>query len=73
MANLIKVYVYKVTDAEGTECFGVVQDPSDALCVYGYDYEHTYHQFDSTEAYHVYSWAEKHGFKVEMKIKEIEY
>lgn len=60
-----KIYWYVITDAEGNRSGDVCSDSSDWICVHGTTASGKYQQFDSTEAYHVYRWAEEHGFKVE--------
>ena len=67
----ILVYVYILTDAKGNKKADVATDPSDNICVGGDDKDGKYHQFDSTEAYHLESWATKHGFLVEVHKKTI--
>lgn len=68
----IKVRIYILTDSEGNKTWDIVKESSDNICVGGYDGDGTYHQFDSYEAYHAYTWAETYGFKLECVEKEIE-
>jgi len=69
----IKAYVYRVTDVHGDESFDLVLDLGDWISVCGTDAQGKYQQFDSAESFHVYEWAKKHGFEVEMKEKLIEW
>jgi hypothetical protein len=63
----MKVYCYEVTDSNGDTIADVCLDPCDPINVGGVDKSGKYHQFDTTEAYHVYEWAKQYGFSVEMK------
>jgi hypothetical protein len=40
----------------------VVNDPSDRGCIGAYDANGKYHQYDSYELWHAYSWANERGF-----------
>ena len=68
----IKFYIYILTDANGDKSYDVVKEECDNICIYGYDNEGQYRQYDSYEGYHAYTWAETYGFKLECIKKEIE-
>jgi hypothetical protein len=59
------LYLYKLTDAKGNQEITVVDDPSDDGLIGGEDANGERQQFESCELYNAYSWAEKHGFKLE--------
>jgi len=66
-----KIYVYSLLDGQGNFTDAVVNDPSDNLCIGGYDADGRYHQYDSQSAWYIYGWAEKHGFHADMEEHEI--
>lgn len=68
----INILIYKLTDFYGDIDWDCCQSPGDDICIGGYDNEYRYHQFDSHEAHHSYTWAETYGFKLECIEKEIE-
>lgn len=67
-----KIYMYKLTDANGDVCTCVVNDLSDNVCIYGIGSDGNYHQFDSYEGCHAFDWAESHGMVLELGIIEID-
>jgi len=68
----IKLHVYVLTDCRGEKSYDVIKDSSDNIYIYGYDDEGRYHQYDSYEGYHAFTWAETYGFKLECFCKEID-
>ena len=65
-------YVYVLKDAKGDYRAVVVDDPSDNLCIGGYDSNGEYQQYDSYEDSYAGGWAEKHGFTLRSQKQEIE-
>jgi hypothetical protein len=71
-AGKITVYVLRLTDAHDNSCYDVVEDWGDNCCLFGYDENGVYHQFDSYEAYHVSDWAAKRGFTFDSRAVEVD-
>lgn len=67
-----KIYVYRLTDAEGNQDFVVVDEVSDNGRIGGYDKQGIYQQYDSQQLYYAYEWAEEHGMKLEFGSFEID-
>jgi hypothetical protein len=67
-----KFYVYILTDQRGNDDIKIVDEPSDNLCIGGYQADGTYCQYDSYEAYHVHSWAKEKGFTVRTEERSIQ-
>ena len=64
---IISLYIYVMTDAYGSQSSATVQDPSDTICIGGYDTSGVYQQFDSYEAYHIWGWLEgRDGLSVQL-------
>lgn len=64
----IGVEVYYLYGATGElESYDVVKDSCNNICIHATDANGKRHQFDSCEAYHAFTWAEEHGFKLETK------
>lgn len=67
-----KIYLYRLTDARGNKQITVLDEPSDIGTIGGYGSDGKYHQYDSYELWHAYSWAEERGMKLESAEMEIE-
>lgn len=67
-----KIYVYRLTDAQGNQDYTVVDDVSDNARIGGYDTQGKYQQYDSQELYYAYNWAQEHGMKLEFGNFEID-
>lgn len=67
----VKFYIHVCTDANGDKYYDVSKDSCDWICLMGKDANGKHQQFDSTEAYHAYAWAERHGFTVTCIEKEV--
>ncbi len=67
----VKVIIYTLTDIDGNVTTSVVGDYSDNICVCGKGKDGQFHQYDSYEGIHAYSWAEKLGMKLDCFEKEI--
>ena len=57
----IQAWIYSLKHSKGVS-YSIVNEPSDNLCIGGYDEKGKYHQYDSQEAYHVHEWAHELGF-----------
>ena len=68
----VKVIIYTLTDVNGDISTSVIQDYSNSICFGGIGNDGTYHQYDSYEGIHSYSWAEKLGMQVNCYEKTIE-
>jgi hypothetical protein len=68
----MKVWFYKLTDAQGNSKMTCAADCADNITIGGYDASNKYQQYDSYEAYYAYEWAKKHGFKLEWQTVEID-
>jgi hypothetical protein len=66
------IHLYRLTDARGFQTFTVVDDPADNGCIGGYDKDGKYHQYDSYELRHAYTWAEERGMKLEYAEMQIQ-
>lgn len=58
----IDIKVYVLIDARGNHQTTVADECNSNIVIGGYDANGQYQQFES-EGYHLYAWAEKHGFK----------
>lgn len=65
------IWLYKLTDATGTERVIVVDDPSDSGWIGGYDREGNYHQFEDS-MYLIYDWALQYDMKASCSPGEID-
>lgn len=69
---MIEVYIYELIDARDDTSHAVVLDPSDGICIGGYDRHGTYRQFES-EAYHIWGWAAEYdGLTIRRYIAKID-
>lgn len=70
---MIEVYIYELIDALGNKSRCAVNEPSDNICIGGYDKHGKYHQYDSYEGYHAWGWAaEYEGFTLRQYIAKID-
>ena len=60
-----RIYIYRLTDAQGNITFTVQDDCQNSGTIGGYDKDDKYHQFDSYELFHAYDWAKERGFVLE--------
>jgi hypothetical protein len=68
----IKVHAFHLRDECGDEQIVIANETNDNICIGGFTANGRYHQFDSTEAYHLGAWIRSNKLPFQYTSQEIE-